>query len=191
MEKLVEYVILGPPEVGKTSIIRRYFDNIFLNYSYNTIGIDMRSKTINTNNEFNINLQMYDTAGQERYFTLVTNFIKNKECIFLCFSLKDKHSFEECKKYAKLIETMKDDNSIVFLVGTFLDMKNLTFESELKDFIDTHKYKYMEISSKTGEGVRELFDKSIDILIENNLFKNNEKKTICLNKTKNINCCNY
>lgn len=190
MKKLVEYIILGPPEVGKTSIIRRYFDNIFLNYSYNTIGIDMRSITINTNNEFNINLQMYDTAGQERYFTFVTNFIKNKECIFLCFSLKDKNSFEECKKYAKLIETIKDDNSIVFLVGTFLDMKNLTFEKELKDFIDTYKYKYMEISSKTGEGVRELFDKSINILIENNLFKNNEKKTLSLNKTKNINCCN-
>lgn len=193
MEKLVEYVILGPSEVGKTSIIRRYFDNMFLNYSYNTIGIDMRSKTINTNNEFNINLNMYDTAGQERYFTLVTNFIKNKECIFLCFSLKDKNSFEECKKYAKLIELIKDDKSIVFLVGTFLDMKNLTFETELKEFIDTNKYRYMEVSSKTGEGVRELFDKTINLIIENNLFKNIENKKNLKNmiNTNNINCCKF
>jgi small GTP-binding protein len=189
MEKLVEYIILGPPEVGKTSIIQRYFDNIFNTFSYNTIGIDMRSKTINTNNDYNINLKMYDTAGQERYFTLVTNFIRNKECIFLCFSLRDKHTFDECKKYAELIEKIKDDNSIVFLVGTFLDMKNLTFEKELKEFISKYNYRYIEVSSKTGEGIRELFDISINILIENNLLKNIKNITFT-DSIKNKKCCN-
>ena len=43
-EKFFEYIIIGPPDVGKTSIMNRYIDNVFFNDSYNTIGIDMRKK---------------------------------------------------------------------------------------------------------------------------------------------------
>ena len=46
-EKIFEYIIIGPPDVGKTSIMNRYLDNIFVNDSYNTIGIDMRTTKLN------------------------------------------------------------------------------------------------------------------------------------------------
>jgi GTPase SAR1 family protein len=46
-EKIFEYIIIGPPDVGKTSIMTRYLDNIFFSVSYNTIGVDMRTKRLN------------------------------------------------------------------------------------------------------------------------------------------------
>jgi small GTP-binding protein len=122
MNKIVEYIILGAPDVGKTSLIIRYFDNKFIESSFNTIGIDRRQQYVET---YDFNLNMYDTAGQERYFTLVTNFIKNKQCIFLCFSLNDMESFNKCKIYSNMIKNIKDHSTIVILVGTFLDMKHI------------------------------------------------------------------
>jgi small GTP-binding protein len=190
MNKIFEYIIVGPPEVGKTSLIIRYFDNLFLNISYNTIGFSMRSKLITGYANYDIKMMIYDTAGQERYFTLVTNFIKNKTCILLCFSLASSTSFEECKKYAKMINEIKDENTIVFLIGTFLDMKskckNIN-DKELEEFIRFNQYKYYEISSKTGEGIRELFDSTLRILVDKKLGKD-EKRTL-QSYSPNIKCC--
>ncbi len=190
MNKIFEYIIVGPPEVGKTSLIVRYFDNLFLNTSYNTIGFSMRSKLIYGYANYDIKMMIYDTAGQERYFTLVTNFIKNKACILLCFSLASSDSFQECKKYAKMINEIKDEKTVVFLIGTFLDMKskckNIN-QNELDEFINLNQYKYYEVSSKTGEGIREFFDSSLRILVDKNLGKD-EKRTLN-DYTKNIKCC--
>lgn len=94
-EKIFEYIIVGSPDVGKTSIMNRYLDNMFYNDSYNTIGIDMRTKKLSNPMHENITINIYDTAGQERYFFLTTNFICNKDCIFLCFSLANLNSFDE------------------------------------------------------------------------------------------------
>ena len=190
MNKFFEYIIVGPPEVGKTSLIIRYFDNVFLNASYNTIGFSMRSKLISGYTNYDIKMMIYDTAGQERYFTLVTNFIKNKACILLCFSLASAESFQECKKYAQMINDIKDETTVVFLIGTFLDMKskckNIN-EKELQEFITFNNYKYYEISSKTGEGIREFFDASLRILVDRKLGKD-EKKTLN-HYTQNFKCC--
>ncbi len=190
MNKIFEYIIVGPPEVGKTSLIVRYFDNLFLNASYNTIGFEMRSKLISGYANYDIKMMVYDTAGQERYFTLVTNFIKNKACILLCFSLASTTSFQECKKYAKMINDIKDENTVVFLIGTILDMKakckNINQE-ELNEFINLNQYKYYEISSKTGEGIREFFDSSLRILVDKKLGKD-EKRTLNY-FDRNIKCC--
>ena len=178
MNKIFEYIILGTPQVGKTSIIIRYFDNLFSNTSYNTIGIDMRQKIFLDYGNYNVKMNIYDTAGQERYISIVTNFIKNKGCILLCFSLASLTSFEECKKYSTMINEMKDPSSIVILVGTFKDMKNSCKninESDIDEFAKENNYKYYEVSAKTGEGIKELFESTLKIMIHNNLEKDENK----------------
>jgi Ras family. len=110
--------------------------------------------------------------------------------VFYCVFLASEASFQECKKYAKMINEIKDENTVVFLIGTFLDMKskckNIN-QKELEDFITLNQYKYYEISSKTGEGIREFFDASLRILVDRKLGKD-DKRTIN-DYTKNIKCC--
>ena len=195
MDKVIEYIILGAPDVGKTSLLARYIDNIFLDNSYVTLGVSMRTKYITNYTNYNIKLNIYDTAGQERYYPIVNNFIKNKQCIILCFSLVNSYSFEQCKIYDKKINELKDDNTILILVGTFLDMKdkckNIN-KIDLDNFINMNNYRYFEISSKTGEGVRELFDCILKIMVDNNLGKIENKSIINLSNISQFkynNCC--
>jgi small GTP-binding protein len=188
-EKIFEYIIIGPPDVGKTSIMLRYIDNMFCNMSYNTIGIDMRTKRLNHFKYDNTRINIYDTAGQERYFSLTTSFIRNKDCIFLCFSLANSNSLIECEKYIDYIYNKKKDNACIFLVGTFLDMKDKCNNININDIINLctqHNYKYIEVSSKTGEGIRELFELSLNIMNERNLGHINSKNFIFQKADK---CC--
>lgn len=188
-EKIFEYIIIGPPDVGKTSIMTRYLDNIFFSVSYNTIGVDMRTKKLNNFTYEDTRINIYDTAGQERYFSMTTNFIRNRDCIFLCFSLANSNSFIECKKYIEYINNNKKENACIFLVGTFLDMKDICNNinrDEIVDLYTKYNYKYIEISSKTGEGVRELFDLSLNMM--NNRDLGHYQKTNFIAEKVNT-CC--
>lgn len=189
--KYYEYIIIGPPSVGKTSIMIRYTENVFLNKTFNTMGIDLKNKIIDT--PFGkTHVAIWDTAGQERYNAITNNFLRYGNCIFLCFSLASKQSFDECKKYVQIIKEHSKADAVIYLVGTFLDMKehclNINNE-EIKEFAKENNYKYYEVSSKTGEGIKPLFDSSMLIMDELNLNKKRFYQTITEIVPKSTLCC--
>ena len=59
--------MLGDAGVGKTSIARRFVDNEFLNTYIHTIGIDYHEKMVEIEEKHKILLQIWDTAGQDRW----------------------------------------------------------------------------------------------------------------------------
>ena len=59
-------MMLGDAGVGKTSIARRFVDDAFANNYIHTIGIDFLEKIIECQGQ-EIKLQIWDTAGQDRY----------------------------------------------------------------------------------------------------------------------------
>ena len=178
--KYYEYIIIGPPSVGKTSIMLRYTENVFLNKTFNTMGIDLKNKIVES--PFGkTHVAIWDTAGQERYNAITTNFLRYGNCIFLCFSLASKQSFDECKLYVNKIKEYGKKDAIVYLVGTFLDMKEncLTINyDDIKEFAKENNYKYYEVSSKTGEGIKQLFDSSMIVMDDLNLNQKRFYQTV-------------
>ena len=69
-------VLLGEPDVRKNSLIIRFSDNTNINEDNLTfsIGLDMKTKFVKRNNK-KIELQICDTAGQERFRSLAKNCI--------------------------------------------------------------------------------------------------------------------
>ena len=51
-----------------------------------TIGVDFYSKTINYK-EKQLKLQIWDSAGQERYKSLIPSYIKGASIIFIVFDI--------------------------------------------------------------------------------------------------------
>ena len=62
----LKILLLGDSSVGETSFLLKYADEKFQESYFSTIGVDYKTKKINLKG-VNINLQIWDTGGQERF----------------------------------------------------------------------------------------------------------------------------
>ena len=96
--RLISLITLGESSVGKTSLICKYVDNSFENSVISTVGIDFKIKKINKFGT-NINLKIWDTAGQEKFNTIQNQFYKNINGILLIFDVTNNSSFDNLYKW--------------------------------------------------------------------------------------------
>ena len=86
----IEYkiIIIGDMSVGKTSITVRYTKKEYNENNLSTIGTDIYYKYISDDqHKNNIKVKIIDTAGQERYRTLVASYYKNAEGVLIVYSV--------------------------------------------------------------------------------------------------------
>lgn len=161
-----QYIVVGHEMIGKTSIINRYFDGIFLQDLSRTFAIDFRSKHINIDKNTEVIIRIWDTAGQERFDAISKSYYNKGDCVLLCFSIYDKFSFKRLEYYLDNIHSKCNSNSIVVLVGTFgdKDTERIVKVEEIKEFAFDNNLEYFEISSKTGIGIKELFNRTIKLI---------------------------
>jgi small GTP-binding protein len=79
-------VFVGDISVGKTSIIYRLLENKFKENYEPSIGVDFCSKSIRYKGK-NIKLQIWDSAGQERYKSLIPNYVRGSSIIFIIYDI--------------------------------------------------------------------------------------------------------
>ena len=66
-------VLVGKSGVGKSCLMLRFAENQFNENHVNTIGVDFRFKMLNINNK-RVKLQIWDTAGQEKFRTIARTY---------------------------------------------------------------------------------------------------------------------
>ena len=150
---------LGESSVGKTCILRRYVEGQFFKNQLSTIGIDFKSKTLQIGNH-EIRLKIWDTAGEERFRNITSQYYKGAEGIILVFDLTKKESFEKINDWMKQIKvnTQSDEIAIV-LLGNKKDIVNervVSFE-EGNERAGEYGIKYFETSALDGTGIEEAF----------------------------------
>jgi small GTP-binding protein len=83
-------VLVGDISVGKTSIISQFIENNFKDIYDPSIGVDFSSKTVRFRGR-HLKLQMWDTAGQEKYKSLIPSYIRGSSIIFLVYDVTSKY----------------------------------------------------------------------------------------------------
>ncbi|OHS92742.1 GTP-binding protein ryh1 [Tritrichomonas foetus] len=163
-------VFLGAAGVGKTSIINRFmYDQFTRNYE-TTVGIDYFTKPMNVDDR-TVNLQIWDTAGQEQFQSLVPSYIRTSAITILVYDVSDPKTLESAKMwYEKVIEMRGNDVRCV-LVGNKLDLSVNVQDSAVKEFIDPIKMPHIQVSAKTGENITELFTKAVHEVSDSDLAK--------------------
>ena len=188
-------ILIGDAGVGKSSLFLKYDSNKFLDNYNSTIGIDYIFKNIEKE-KFNLRLQIYDTAGQERYRSLIPNYIKNSDGIFLIFDLTKKPTFDSLEKWLGLIKEQKEiDKNNLIILGNKLDLvsnREVTDE-DIDLFKDKNNFQILTISAKNKENIDECFEAMIDLIVENmnedEKVNNNSKKL--KGNRKGGNCCKF
>jgi Ras-related protein Rab-8A len=99
---VVKAVIIGDSGVGKTNILLRYCDNCFKPAYSSTIGVDFKVKTLQVE-EYKIKLQIWDTAGQEKFKNLATTFYRGALIIILTYAIDSATSFANVENWMKQI----------------------------------------------------------------------------------------
>lgn len=158
-EKTLKIIVLGSSEVGKTSILQRYFHNEFKENLLSTIGIDFKTKFFKFNGE-KIKVNYTDTAGQEKFHAISVNYLKGTDGIILVYDITNKESFELLENWIESINENNRSDVGLILIGNKSDLKEerVVSEEEAKNFAKKNNCKYYEGSAKTGENIVEALD---------------------------------
>ena len=199
---IINIILLGNSTVGKTSFIRRFFTNSFYENTLITLGIDVEKTLIKFPNKY-YKLEVWDTAGQEKFRTIPKKYYSKGDGFFILFDLCNQESFIEVNKWIEDIrETLGDNenneykNIPIYLLGNKIDkIKRVVKRSDAEQFAEKNKVKYVEISCKLGFNIYEvminmIFDASqkigdmdtffLEYIKKNNDISMENKKKCCL-----------
>eukprot|EP01120_Amphizonella_sp_Union-15-10_P000514 TRINITY_DN10522_c0_g1_i1.p1 TRINITY_DN10522_c0_g1~~TRINITY_DN10522_c0_g1_i1.p1 ORF type:complete len:222 (-),score=43.26 TRINITY_DN10522_c0_g1_i1:35-646(-) len=90
---VLKAIILGNAGVGKTSLMNQYVNQKFSNQYKATIGADFLNKDVIVDDQL-VTLQIWDTAGVERFQSLGPSFYRGADCCVLVFDVNNFNSFE-------------------------------------------------------------------------------------------------
>ena len=182
---LLKILTLGAQNVGKTNIILRYSENQFHEQINSTIGIDFKTKLIKKGNEI-IKLSLYDTAGQERFNYLIKNYYKGTNGVLLVYDITNRDTFKKIDFWLNDLMENADNLDILYiiLIGNKNDLeeqRQVSFE-EANNYANEKNLSYIEVSAKTGDNIKKLFDEMIKGAMINMLSKGGKLNT-SLNQT--------
>ena len=153
-------IFTGDISVGKTSIINSIMGQKFSPEYEPSIGVDFFSKTIRYKGKL-IKLQIWDSAGQEKFRSLIPNYIRGSSLIFLIFDVSNKESFKHLNEWIDFITNIENGNIVI--VGNKIDLKDIReiTKEEAEKFCKEVKYEYFEVSAKEGTNINNLLYSSV------------------------------
>ena len=122
-EQLYKIIIIGDSGVGKSNILGRYLHNEFKHDTKSTVGVEFGSKQLKVDG-VNIKLQIWDTAGEERYRAITSAYYKGSKGCFIVYDITSEISFENVEKWYEEIRKSAEKEISVILVGNKCDLEN-------------------------------------------------------------------
>ena len=185
-------LLLGDSEVGKSCFLMRYADNVFVDNYITTIGLDYKLKYIQLDSGQVIKVQLWDTAGQDRYRTIAKNYYKGSHGILLLYDVTKSSSFENIREWIKDIREEVYEKAIIFLIGNKIDKKDqIKIKTEEGEKLaEEFNIPFFEASAKSGENVDEIFKalykKISEVYVD---IQQEGGRKLSIKNKKNKKCC--
>ena len=156
---LVKLTLVGAVGVGKTSIQMRYTLDEFDTMHRTTVGMDIQEKHITVAGR-KARIDMWDSAGQERYESMTRQCLRGAHGVILVFDLTEWQTFTELN--TRWLPKIEDEcpEACRLLIGNKADLltgRNLPNE-EVKRFAEDNGFFYYEDSAKTGANIALAFE---------------------------------
>ena len=151
-------LMLGDSGVGKSSIMIRFASGEYDETTMiSTTGIDFKQRDIVVNQE-QIRLQVFDTAGQERFHTLATSVYRGVAGVVLVYDVGDASSFENVWSWMASIQKKAGTNVHVILVGNKVDLPHREVSTKAgDDLAQKYNIPFIEVSAKRNFGIEDAF----------------------------------
>lgn len=201
-DKKIKLILVGDSNVGKTTFFNKLRDEPYSNPT-STIGVDFMA--INREyKEEKMKICLWDTAGQEKFKSIVNTYFREASGIILMFDLSEYSSYINLQNWLNMLayENKCSHEHPILLIGNKSDKKNIIPNQELEQFKQKENVIYKETSCLTVD--KKCLENLIDLLLEKILnlngickgvVKYNEKEEKIIQKGKEENqkkgCCQF
>lgn len=164
----IKLVLLGHKNVGKTSIFNRYVYDDFGKTTM-TIGAYFAQKQCRVQDK-TCNLAIWDTAGEEKFDSLTSFYVRNARAALVCYDITNSASFVGLARWVEKIAMEADEGCALIIVGNKLDLADKG--ARQVDFAMAKQYgksvgaEVIEASAASGKNVVEIFEKVVTLCLE-------------------------
>ena len=180
-------ILIGNSGVGKTCLINKAKMNKFTLDEKSTLGIEFYNINIKIDDKI-INLQTWDTCGQEKYHSITKNYYAKAALAVIIYDITSRKSFFDLEKWTDDLKNVINPDIKMYLVGNKNDLpetKREVKEHDAEQFAKNKGFiKRIETSAKVGNSCQELFKDIAKILYEKSKKQSSKEKT--LNPNNNI-----
>ena len=168
-------IFVGDAATGKTSIINRIIDNPFKDTYEVSIGIDFMSKNIRFRGQ-NIKIQIWDSAGQEKYKGLIPSYVRNSSIVFIVYDISNRSSFDNIPNWISFVKNI--EKTTMILCGNKNDLDRDVNKNEAEELAKREGLLFFECSAKTNENIKNMFYSSIAGLPTFGIYDQSEKENL-------------
>jgi len=148
----------APSSVGKSCLLLMFTDKRFQPVHDLTIGVEFGSRTIQINGD-NVKLQIWDTAGQEKFRSITRSYYRGTAGCLLTYDITRRETFEHVSDWLDDCRKYSNPNIIIMLVGNKSDLeaKRQVTTDEGAKFAKEHGLLFIETSAKNDTKIEEAF----------------------------------
>ena len=150
-ETFIKVIVIGDSGVGKTNLIHQILDKDFQANFPATIAVDMSLIEVRYKGSL-VKIQLWDTAGQEKYKTITSLNYKDSRGIILVYDISDHNTFLNLHKWLEDSKQNINNDVKCLMIGNKSDLedKRKVTQEEALQFAEQHEVGFFETSAKTN-----------------------------------------
>jgi small GTP-binding protein len=158
---VLKAILVGSSGVGKTCLIGAFVKHPFDHNTSPTVTPAYACQEVMRSDGLTVCLQVWDTAGQDRYHSVSALFYREADVALICYEAGSHHSLESIPGWVKKVRNQVPDCEI-FVVATKADLlpkdEFASVLAEARGSLSAFQPRaYVLTSALTGDGVERLF----------------------------------
>jgi len=171
---LFKTIVVGDPNVGKTSITLRFATGMFRERYLPTIGVEFSVKDIEVDGK-RVKIQAWDTGSHDRFSYVRPLYYKGSYGVLVVYDLTSHTSFENLDKWFTEVYTNCETIIPAILIGNKADVpdERVVTEKEVLEYAKIKKEEYnfptlphFEVSAKSGQNINNIYFELTKMMIE-------------------------
>ncbi|OOF91052.1 hypothetical protein ASPCADRAFT_134778 [Aspergillus carbonarius ITEM 5010] len=133
---LAKVILLGPSGAGKSCVLHRFVKSEWRVLSSQTIGVEFSSKIVKLGTgprRTRIKLQLWDTAGTERFRSVSRSYYRGAAGAILVYDITSHASFASLPTFLMDARALASPNLSVLLAGNKSDLASDALPSDVPD----------------------------------------------------------
>jgi small GTP-binding protein len=150
-------VLVGDSGVGKTSILFQLSEHLFRRMTTPTVDSGCYVQSFKSSHG-PVSLQIWDTAGEERYRSFTKLYSRGAEAAVIVFDVADDSTFQAVTDWIAVVSDSAPDSLMIYVVGNKIDLdERVVTLDQATEFAQKHGFKYYDVSAATGENIQFVF----------------------------------